>query len=427
MSKEKLIPDLRFPEFKNEGEWTETILGSVVEMKGRIGYRGYTTEDIVDKGKGAITLSPSNFKENGQLNFDKCTYISWAKYDESPEIQLEQGQTVLVKTASVGKTAYVDKLTEKATVNPQIVVLKPKTIHNRFLSFTVSHKNSQTQIRNNVGAGAIPNISQEIISKIKILIPPDRERKEQQKIATCLSSLDEVIGAHSQKLDLLKDHKKGLLQNLFPSAGEKVPKYRFREFEKDGEWLEKKLGETATFLKGKGISKSDIVENGILPCIRYGELYTYYNETIDIIKSYTNLNVDELVLSEANDVIIPASGETQIDIATASCVLRSGVALGGDLNIIRSEFDGVFLAYYLNSAKKSDIAKLAQGISVVHLYPSQLQTLSISYPKNPKEQQKIASCLSSLDALITAQAEKIEQLKLHKKGLMQGLFPKIND
>jgi type I restriction enzyme S subunit len=236
MSKDKLIPELRFPEFGNEGEWTETILGSVVEMKGRIGYRGYTTEDIVDKGKGAITLSPSNFKENGQLNFDKCTYISWAKYNESPEIQLEEGQTVLVKTASVGKTAYVDKLPEKATVNPQIVVLKPKTIHNRFLSFTVSHQNSQTQIRNNVGAGAIPNISQEIISKIKILIPPDRERKEQQKIATCLSSLDDVIAAHSQKLDELKDHKKGLMQNLFPQEGETIPKYRFKEFENDGDW-----------------------------------------------------------------------------------------------------------------------------------------------------------------------------------------------
>ena len=156
-------------------------------------------------------------------------------------------------------------------------------------------------------------------------------------------------------------------------------------------------------------------------------MYTHYKETIDAIKSFTNLSSNELVLSESNDVIIPASGETQIDIATASCVLKSGIALGGDLNIIRSGIDGVFLAYYLNSAKKSDIAQLAQGISVVHLYPSQLQTLSISFPKNQKEQQKIASCLSSLDALITAQAKRIEQLKIHKKGLMQGLFPKMSE
>jgi type I restriction enzyme S subunit len=423
----KLIPELRFPEFVKEGEWIESLLGSEAEIKGRIGYRGYTVADIVEKGKGAITLSPSNFDENGRLKFEKCTYITWEKYEESPEIMLEVGQTVLVKTASVGKTAYVESLPEKATVNPQIVVLTPKKIFNRFLANSVAHQNTQIQINNCVGAGAIPNISQEIISKLKILVPPDKERKEQQKIASCLSSLDEVIVAHSQKLDLLKDHKKGLMQNLFPQEGETLPKYRFKEFENDGDWVEKKLGEVATFLKGKGISKSDIVENGNLPCIRYGELYTHYKETIDTVKSFTNLSSTELVLSEANDVIIPASGETQIDIATASCVLKSGIALGGDLNIIRSEINGIFLAYYLNSAKKTDIAQLAQGIAVVHLYPSQLQTLSISFPKNPHEQQKITSCLSSLDALITAQAEKIKQLKLQKRGLMQGLFPKIID
>jgi len=216
------------------------------------------------------------------------------------------------------------------------------------------------------------------------------------------------------------------MQNLFPQEGETVPKYRFPEFENDGEWVEKKLGKVAIFLKGKGISKADIIEHGILPCIRYGELYTHYNEKINEIKSRTNVDSASLVLSHANDVIIPASGETQIDIATAACVLNAGVALGGDLNIIRTELNGVFLAYYLNNARKREIAQMAQGVSVMHLYPSQLKTLIIATP-NLSEQQKIASSLSAVDELITAQGEKIEQLKLHKKGLMQGLFPKINN
>ena len=200
---------------------------------------------------------------------------------------------------------------------------------------------------------------------------------------------------------------------------------RFPEFEKDGQWNEKILDDVATFSKGKGISKSDIVENGKIPCIRYGELYTHYTETISNIHSYTNLNPKNLLLSEANDVIIPASGETQIDIATASCVLEDGIALGGDLNIIKTEINGVFLSYYLNNAKKMDIAQIAQGISVVHLYANQLKTLVLNIPK-PKEQQKIASCLSVLDELIKAQSVKIEQLQQHKKGLMQGLFPKFD-
>lgn len=201
-----------------------------------------------------------------------------------------------------------------------------------------------------------------------------------------------------------------------------VPALRFPEFLDVGEWDDTTLGKVATFYKGKGISKSEISPNGLQPCIRYGELYTHYKETIKSIISYTNIPSHELVLSQANDVIIPASGETQIDIATASCVLESGIALGGDLNIIRSKINGVFLSYYLNNAKKKSIAELAQGISVVHLYANQLKTLSINIPEI-LEQQKIADCLSSVDELITAQTKKIETLKIHKKGLMQQLFP----
>ena len=198
-----------------------------------------------------------------------------------------------------------------------------------------------------------------------------------------------------------------------------VPQLRFPEFK--GEWKRKNLGEVATFSKGKGISKSDISENGITECIRYGELYTLYGETINHIKSKTNIDLKDLILSEANDVIIPASGETQIDIATASCVLKSGVALGGDLNIIKSNNNGVFLSYYLNSVKKYEIAVLAQGISVVHLYANQLSTLILNLPSLP-EQTKIANFLSTIDQTIQAQTQYIETLHTYKKGIMQQLF-----
>ncbi|QMW03146.1 restriction endonuclease subunit S [Spirosoma foliorum] len=201
-----------------------------------------------------------------------------------------------------------------------------------------------------------------------------------------------------------------------------IPELRFPEFKDEGEWEEKTLDEVATFLKGKGISKSDIVEKGILPCIRYGQLYTHYKETINEVISYTNAPAEDLILSQINDVIIPSSGETKEDIATASCVMKAGIALGGDLNIIRSNTDGIFLSYYLSNAKKKEISKMAQGISVVHLYSSQLKNLKIQIPSKA-EQQKIASCLSSLDVIITAHSQKLELLKEHKKSLMQNLFP----
>ena len=418
-----LIPKLRFPEFKDRGEWEEKKLGELA--------------DIVRGG------SPRPIQDYLTNDADGLNWLKIA--DVSPESKYITKTKERVKKEALKKTRVVntgDLILSNSMSFGRPYILKIKTcIHDGWIAIrNISNKTyedylyyfilselSQKYFIINAAGAAVKNLNADIIKNLPIYLSNDRQ--EQQKIASCLSSLDELLEARKQKLELLKAHKKGLMQNLFPhpstgSGCEKVPKLRFPEFKDSGEWEEKKLGEIAEILKGKGISKSDIVENGKLPCIRYGELYTDYQETITRIKSYTNLNAENLVLSKANDVIIPASGETQIDIATASCVLKKGVALGGDLNIIRTKINGVFLSYYLNNAKKREIAQIAQGISVVHLYPAQLKTLNICIPK-AQEQQKIASCLSSVDELITAEAEKIEQLEKHKKGLMQGLFPSI--
>jgi len=181
------------------------------------------------------------------------------------------------------------------------------------------------------------------------------------------------------------------------------------------------LGEIAKFSKGKGISKAEISEDGEYECIRYGELYTHYGETIIEIQSRTDLKEKELVFSENNDVIIPASGESQIDIAKASCVLKSGVALGGDINIIKGEFDGIFLSYYLNHKKRNEIATLAQGVSVVHLYSSQLSTLELQLP-SLKEQNLISKFISVIENKINRTENQIQQTQEWKKGLLQRMF-----
>jgi len=200
------------------------------------------------------------------------------------------------------------------------------------------------------------------------------------------------------------------------------PRLRFPEFRGTKGWEEIKIGSIATILKGKGIAKSDVVTDGERPCIRYGELYTRYGEVIDTVYSRTNAPLSDLFISHGNDVIIPASGETKLDIAKASCVIHDGVALGGDLNVLRTDHNGVFLSYFLNGSKRFEIAKVAQGDTVVHLYPSQLQEIFVAAPE-PAEQQKIADCLTSLDELIAARGRKVEGLKAHKRGLIQQLFP----
>ena len=201
-----------------------------------------------------------------------------------------------------------------------------------------------------------------------------------------------------------------------------MPKLRFPEFRKAPEWEEKRLEAFADLYKGKGISKADISPDGQIQCIRYGELYTSYGEIIETVLSATNLPASELFFSKRNDVILPSSGETKEDISTASCVMLDDIALGGDLNVIRCDQCGKFISYYLNGQKKKEIAKIAQGDTVVHLYVKQLKQLEIALPK-PLEQQKIADCLSSLDELIFTESRKLDALASYKKGLMQQLFP----
>lgn len=213
---------------------------------------------------------------------------------------------------------------------------------------------------------------------------------------------------------------------IVDKASPLVPELRFAEFQRSGSWKRDQVGNIASILKGKGISKADVVEGGATPCIRYAELYTCYGEVIREVISRTNVPQEDLMLSQAEDVIVPASGETKADIARAACVLPEGVALGSDLNILRSDLYGPFLSYLLNSPLRHKIAHLAQGDTVAHLYPGQLSRVSLAYPL-PPEQQKIANCLGSLDNLIAAEDWKLEALRQHKQGLMEGLFPRIDE
>lgn len=195
-----------------------------------------------------------------------------------------------------------------------------------------------------------------------------------------------------------------------------VPNLRFPEFE--GEWQEKRLSDIADLSKGIGISKDQLSADGE-PCILYGELYTKYkSETIKEVISKTNIDNTKLVKSKANDVIIPCSGETAEEIATARCVLKDDILLGGDLNIIRLHgYDGSFMSYQLNGKRKYDIAKVAQGVSVVHLYGEHLKNIKTINP-SLNEQKKIANLLSLLDERISTQNKIIEDLKKLKSAII---------
>lgn len=199
-----------------------------------------------------------------------------------------------------------------------------------------------------------------------------------------------------------------------------VPHLRFPEF--CGEWVETTLGKISEITKGSGISKDQLSEQGS-PCILYGELYTKYkSEIINEVYSRTELEPSSLVKSMANDVIIPCSGETAIDISTARCVPFDNILVGGDLNIIRlKNDDGGFFAYQLNGTRKKDIARVAQGVSVVHLYGENLKQIRVYYP-NTEEQKKITRLLSLIDERIATQNKIIEDLKRLKSAISKKLL-----
>jgi len=410
------VPTLRFPAFLPAGEWKKKSLGSVlssianglsINQTGcKVGYKVTRIETISDKS----------------INLNKVGYIQTDQDISSYKLCVGDILFSNINSLShIGKVVIVDQDYDLYHgMNLLRLVVNKNTNDPYFLFYQLSTQKLKAsfEARANKAVNQA-SINQTELKKTVIVAPT---LPEQQKIADCLSALDELIAAQAQKLDTLKAHKKGLMQQLFPAPGQATPTLRFPEFWNTGEWEKKQLDEIATFHKGKGISKADIDPQGVTPCVRYGELYTCYQEEIKSVISKTNIPAKDLFLSCNNDVLIPSSGETKIDIATASCLLLDNVAIGGDINVVRCNQNGRFLSYYLNAWKKFEIAKIAQGDAVVHLYINQLKLLNINIPK-PAEQQKIADCLSSLDELIVPQAHKLDTLKAHKKGLMQQLFP----
>jgi len=166
--------------------WEWKTLGEICDIKGRIGFRGYTRADQVEKGEGAISLSPANIK-NSTITYDDCTYITWEKYEESPEIMVEEGDVIFCKTASVGKTAYIQNLPEKATINPQLVLLKNIKCNNKYLSYYLQTDAVQNAVKQYQGVGSVPNVSQAKLSEIKIALP---SLEEQARIVAILDKFE---------------------------------------------------------------------------------------------------------------------------------------------------------------------------------------------------------------------------------------------
>ena len=262
------------------------------------------------------------------------------------------------------------------------------------------------------------NLKFPALSEIEIYVSPYEQ--EQAKIAAYFANLDHLITLHQRKYDKLQVLKKAMLEKMFPKNGSSVPEIRFKGF--TDAWEQRKLGEIAVFSKGVGYSKNDLCEEGT-PIILYGRLYTKYETCIFDVDTFVKEKAGS-VYSKGGEVIVPASGETAEDISIASVVVKPGILLGGDLNIVSptAEYDSAFLALTISSGAAHEyLSSLAQGKSVVHLHNTDIQSVSAKFPTK-REQEKIHLLFGKIDTLITLHQRKLEKLQNIKKSCLEKMF-----
>jgi type I restriction enzyme, S subunit len=424
MNKEnKLVPEFRFPTFKNEGDWEEKVVSQLAEYENGKAHE----QDINEEGK-YVVVNSKFISTDGEVRKFTNSANCIAKTDDILMVLSD-----VPNGRAIAKCFTVDK-DNFYTVNQRICKLTPTNANSKILYYLL---NRNAYFLNFDDGVKQTNLRNEDVLNCPLIIP--KNPKEQEKIAACLSSLDELITAHSQKLDILKNHKKGLMQNLFPQEGEKLPKYRFKEFDNDGDWVEKTLIDTAnkkvkwSFTGGpfgSNLMASDYTASGfrIIQLQNIGD--GVFNDDNKIYASIEK--ADELLSCNiyAGDIIISKMGDPVgraciIPENLHRCIMASD---GIRLVVDETKYSKYFIYSLINSKRiREAIEKRATGSTRKRIGLDTLREIELIVPKSLKEQQKIASCLSSLDELITAQAEKIEQLQWRKKGLMQGLFPKIID
>ena len=386
MNKEnKLVPKLRFPEFVNEGEWKKKYLEELFEIGNGRDYKHLDKGEIPVYGSGGYMLSVNDYLYDGE------------------SVCIGRKGTIDKPMFLNGKFWTVDTLFYTHSFKD----CSPKYIYYVFQNIDWLKHNE---------AGGVPSLSKTNIYKIETSVPkPD----EQQKIASCLSSLDELIAAHTDKLDALKDHKKGLMQQLFPAEGETVPKLRFKEFENDGEWVETTLGELGEIITGNTPS-TNIADyyGGTGLFVSPADISTnrYITQTKTTLTEFGDQQTRRI---RENSILFVCIGSTIGKVAQN----KYECATNQQINslIPYDNYCNDFI-YSLLENKASTIALLAGKQAVPIINKTLFSSVKVYIPK-PNEQQKIASFLSSIDDEIAAQTQKIEGLKEHKKGLMQGLFP----
>lgn len=392
-------------------KWISTHIKDIATIYGRIGFRGYTKQDIVKPGFGAISLSPSNIKD-GKVTYAPATYISWEKYEESPEIKLSDGDVVLVKTGSTfGKTAYIDRLPWPTTLNPQIVVFKKLKIHAKLFAYFMASKNIQEQISSVIVGGAIPTLSQEQVYAFDIVYPPDA--KEQAAIAEALSDIDSLISSLQQLIEKKKAIKKGAMQELL-TGKKRLPGF-------SEEWSKQQLGDICNIVNG-GTPSTSIAEfwNGKILWCTPTDITSCSTKYIYTTES----KITESGLKASSATLLPKGALLLCSRATIGEVRIAGNTIctnqGFKSLVVHQNISNEWL-YYMVHVLKSNMLEKAIGSTFLEISKKDLAELDIIVPEFT-EQKAIAQVLSVMDSEIEQLEKKLSKYQQIKQGMMQELL-----
>lgn len=395
------VPKLRFPEFG--GEWENMPIGDLLREK----LRPIAMDDETDYSLVTVKRRYGGIVSRGVLKGSSILVKS--------QFLLHENDFLISKRQIVHNACgVVPKEFEGSIVSNEYSILKPR--NNCDIAF-INYFSQQPIVSQSFLQSSIGIVIEKMLFNLnywlkkRFLFPT---LPEQQKIAACLTSLDSLISMESQKLDSLKEHKKGLMQNLFPAEGETVPKLRFPEFRRAGEWKATKLDKVVSYENGKA-HENDIAETG-----KFVVVNSKFISTEGEVRKYTDHG---FCIANAGDVLMVLS-----DVPNGRAIAKCYLVVSENCFTVNQrickltpkKIIGKMLFYTVN--RNPYFLAFDDGIKQTNLRKEEVLECPIFLPPLP-EQQKISSTLTSLDNLITAQTQKIEALKSHKKGLMQQLFP----
>jgi type I restriction enzyme S subunit len=423
-----LVPKLRFPEFRGAGEWKTETLGSVAKISTEKVGENTCIPMSITSGVGLV----SQMEKFGRIiaGSSYANYLLLKKndfaYNKSATKEYPEGFIALYsgdELAAVPNSIFTCFRIKGDSPVPQYLnYLLLGNLHGRWLRNFIE-----------VGARAHGSLSidEDDLLALPVPLPSGKASiPEQQKIAECLSSVDELIAAQARKLDALKTHKKGLMQQLFPREGETQPRLRFPEFQNAGEWVGKPFSELCDIKHGYAFESEFFSNEGEFVLLTPGSFYEEggYRDRGDKQKYFTGEIPHDYVLAEG-DMLVAMTEQAAGLLGSPLIVPESDRFLHNQrLGLVAKRpvvaWANEFFFHVFNTQRvRKAIHDTASGAKVRHTSPTKIGEVVVSVPTTLPEQQRIATCMSSLDALITAETQKHEALKTHKKGLMQQLFP----